>query len=299
MSYRRKSFKEHFVVLLSSILLRFYNEIIAGVWSILVFLPLDSYLNRIVNGKPSYNITTNFWFFFALYTVFFLISASAVPYIKAWYVNRELDILEKSRKITYFQKKKIRHVISHVLVYKSIFSREGLLQFFMSNLFAFGVILAYFGIEGMIANIMNDESLIVPVIFLIFFLLLLILESFFDDYLSQEMRSHYAKHSNANIAEGNKKLLTLILRNLGGGGSLSANFGQILVEDAVDDIYEILEISSANGGSKSGTIKKLIRSKNRFTDKNGEKGERKKSSNTKQKRSKNKRKENSGVIKNY
>jgi len=229
--------------------------------------------------------------------VFFLISASAVPYIKAWYVNKELDILERSRKITYFQKKKIRNVISHVLVYKSIFSREGLLQFFMSNLFAFGVILAYFGIEGMIANIMNDESLVVPVIFLIFFLLLLILESFFDDYLSQEMRSHYTKHSNANIAEGNKKLLTLILRNLGGGGSLSANFGQILVEDAVDDIYEILEISSAKGGSKSGTIKKLIRSKNRFGDKNGEKSERKKSITTKQKR--NRRKENSSVIKNY
>ena len=120
-----------------------------------------------------------------------------------------------------------------------------MLQFIMTNLFGIGVVFAYFGIEGFIANAMNGQTLVVPAIFVLCFLIVLIVESFLDDYLSNEIKkNNNIDISNKGLYGKNKTLLMLIMRNVGGGGSLSMKFSELLIEDAIDDIYEILHISS-------------------------------------------------------
>lgn len=251
--------KEDIVSMISPTLLRFYNEIIAGVWAILIVIPFDSYLYTTITGRPSYNITSYYWIFFVVYTGFFLLSASLIPFLKEWQVNKEIDALERSHKITAAQKKKIEGVLRDVLVYKRITTREGFMQFTMMNVFCIGVILAYFGIEGLMAAFMNDGNAIISLIFIVLFLITLIIESFLDDYMVQKMRKHTSSSNVYGIHGASKNLLTLILRNLGGGGSISENISQLIVEDAIEDISEIMHISS----SVDGTGKVVRRVKNR------------------------------------
>jgi hypothetical protein len=51
----------------------------------------------------------------------------------------------------------------------------------------------------------------------------------------------------------------LILRNIGGGGTLSSKLSQLLVEDAIDDIYEILNISSSMEDAKGKKYRRDIK----------------------------------------
>jgi hypothetical protein len=252
---------EKIISFLSSILLRFYNEIIASVWAILATIPLDNMLYRFFENEQTYEISLTYWICFAIYTVFFLTSASLVPVIKEWHVMKELNSLVKLHKITQQQKQKIKFIIKDVLIYKSIFTKEGLLQFCMANFFSIGVIFAYFGIEGIIANLLNSKRIIVPIIFILLFLVLLIFESFLDDYLAQKIRKNKINNHIRGLYGHNKTILMLILRNLGGGGSMSVNLSQLLIEDALEDICEILHISTSRDDIKS---KKTIHVKKRM-----------------------------------
>jgi hypothetical protein len=254
---------EQFIAFLCGLLLRFYNEIIVGVWAIVISIPLDAYLYEIFDGVPSYNLTKSYFIFTFVYTVIFIILTSLVPYIKELIVRKEIDYLANRNRITVSQTEKIHRVLDGVLIHKTIFSREGFLQFLMTNLFSVGVIFAYFGIEGVIMNTLQDKNIVVPCIFIFLFVLLLTLESFLDDYLSDKIRNNRrlkTQHVHFNNMYGpNRKLLMLILRNLGGGGSLSAKLSQLLVEDAVDDIYEILTISRSMEYAKNKKHKRVIK----------------------------------------
>ena len=253
-----------FFKFLAGLLLRFYNEIVAGVWAILVCLPIDSYLYQIFDNKPSYNLGKNYWIFFIIYTIFFIFSAILVPYLKEWNVIHEIELMHKRGEVTFSQKHKIKSVLNDVLMYKNIFTKEGLLQFVMANLFNISVICAYFAIEEFISQRLEGVFSIVPIIFIMLFFFILTIESFLDDYLVHKIKNeNRINHNNIKYNNiSNKNLLTLILRNLGGGGSLSFKLSQLLVEDAIDDIYEILYISNSmddirkNSKSKNNLIRK-------------------------------------------
>lgn len=255
---------------LAGTIVRFYNEIIAGVWAIMLIIPFDAYLTTKIYGNSEYNITLNYFIYLLAYTCFFLFSSALIPYFKERKVKKEIDRLAHRHSVTRSQMKQIDKVLDDVLIYKSFFSMEGFLQFAMTNLFAIGVVLAYFGIEGLILGFMQNKDKTIPIIYIMSFLIILILESFLDEYLVSKIREKAKKNTNRIISDrpSNKNLLMLILRNLGGGSSLSEKIAELLVEDAVDDIYEILRISSSmNGVSKRIKKPKFYNKKKDFDGK--------------------------------
>ena len=233
------------------VLLRFYEEIIAGVWAVLLIIPMDTYLYKFFTGEWSYILGAGFWLFFALYTAFFIVSGAMVPVVRRHRMIGLLNHLEKHDKISDVQRKKILQTIKDVSSYKSIFSYDGMLRFVMSNVFSIGVMFAYFGIEGIISNVISGQTLIVPTIFLIFFFVSLILESFLDDYITKIKRKHKSMVDVHKIYGESTTLMTTLLSDIGGGGSASEKMGQIILEDTVEDLCEIMQISTEKSKHKS------------------------------------------------
>ena len=96
---------------LGDALLRFYTEIIAGIWMVITFIPLDCFLYTRITGKPSYPLYGKtlhyFTIFYIFYTIFFLSSAILVPLIRRKRLCNTLKRFERSKQITYVQRKKI------------------------------------------------------------------------------------------------------------------------------------------------------------------------------------------------
>ena len=126
---------------LGDALLRFYTEIIAGIWMVITFIPLDCFLYTRITGKPSYPLYGKtlhyFTIFYIFYTIFFLSSAILVPLIRRKRLCNTLKKFERSKQITYVQRKKIFNAVSDMSYYKSFFSVD-----------VFGFIISFFSIFG-------------------------------------------------------------------------------------------------------------------------------------------------------
>lgn len=230
------------VYFLTDILLRFYMEIIAGVWAVIIIIPIDSALYNFFTREQSYPISFSYWVFVGCYTTFFIVSGALIPAIKKKRILKTIDDLEKQKSINYKQKSKIIKTIEEVSAYQPIQTKDGFLNFIMENLFSFAVMFAWFGIEGFISNTMHGETLTVPIIFNLLFLALLILHSFLDDYIAQQMKLKYKKQTFSNLCKTSKKLITQLVSDIGGGGS-SDKIGQLLLEQTIEDIGKIIDIS--------------------------------------------------------
>ena len=154
-----------------------------------------------------------------------------------------INNLEKTKQISSLQKKKILFTIKDITSYQSLFTREGFLHFLMENIFSVGVMFSWFGIEGIISNVMHGETLIVPILFIILFFATLILESFLDDFIAESKRSTRKFSSMQNgFYDYNKQLIMQLVEDIGGGGSSSENLGRLLLEDTIEDIAEIMNL---------------------------------------------------------
>jgi len=238
------------VYFLADILLRFYMEIIAGVWAVIIIIPIDSALYDFFTREKSYPIGFSYWVFVGCYTTFFIVSGALIPMIKKKRILKTIDSLERKKQINYNQKKKIIKTIENISAYQPIQTKDGFLNFIMENLFSFSVMFAWFGIEGVISNTMHGETLIVPIIFNLLFLALLMLHSFLDDYIAQQMRLKYKNKTFSNLCKTSKILITQLVSDIGGGGS-SDKIGQLLLEQTIEDIGNIIDISGNTNKSKS------------------------------------------------
>lgn len=228
---------------LSNVLLRFYSEVIAGIWAVILLIPLDNALYKFFTGSPSYPMSKYYVAFFICYTLFFLISGALIPIIKKHRMVGIINNLEKTKQISSLQKKKILFTIKDITSYQSLFTREGFLHFLMENIFSVGVMFSWFGIEGIISNVMHGETLIVPILFIILFFATLILESFLDDFIAESKRSTRKFSSMQNgFYDYNKQLIMQLVEDIGGGGSSSENLGRLLLEDTIEDIAEIMNL---------------------------------------------------------
>ena len=133
--------------------------------------------------------------------------------------------------------------IKDITSYQSLFTREGFLHFLMENIFSIGVMFSWFGIEGIISNVMHKETLIVPILFIILFFFFFLLESFLDDFIVENKRSMRKNSSiNNRFYTYNKQLIMQLVEDIGGGGSSSENLGRLLLEDTIEDIAEIMNM---------------------------------------------------------
>ena len=239
---------------LGDALLRFYTEIIAGIWMVITFIPLDCFLYTRITGKPSYPLYGKtlhyFTIFYIFYTIFF----------------NTLKRFERSKQITYVQRKKIFNAVSDMSYYKSFFSVDGFLHFLMENIFGMSVMFAYFGFEGIIDNLINGNRIVVPMIFVMLFVALLILEDLLDDYLGYRIRAErFHSQSNQRIHGAKRTLMMQILQDAGCGSSSSDDLCQIALEDIIDDIGEIIEISNDTEEVKMHRkIRKVMSTKGRI-----------------------------------
>jgi hypothetical protein len=245
-----------FALFLGSIFLRFYNEILAGIFGMLIVIPFDSFLHLKVEGTTEYIINSAYFFYTGIYVCFFIASSAMIPYLKKMRLQNEISKLSSRKELTFKQKKEIEKILSDVLICKKITSLEGALQFLMINLFSFGIVMIYFGIEAFVLILMHKEgSPIIPITYATTFFLTLFIESALDEYLAKKLRKRHFKTKNPSIGGSvNKDLLILILKNSGTGGTLSQEFGRIIIEDTIKDILEILQIST----SRNVVIKKNL-----------------------------------------
>ena len=127
----------------------------------------------------------------------------------------------------------------------------------MENIFGMSVMFAYFGFEGIIDNLINGNRIVVPMIFVMLFVALLILEDLLDDYLGYRIRAErFHSQSNQRIHGAKRTLMMQILQDAGCGSSSSDDLCQIALEDIIDDIGEIIEISNDTEEAK---MKRKIR----------------------------------------
>ena len=241
-------------------------EIIAGVWAVLLVIPMDAKLYKFFTGTASYTLSMYYWIFFGCYTTFFIISGALVPVIKRHRIIETLNELVKDGRITTIQKEKIFQTIQNVSSYQTLTSKTGILQFVMENIFSISVMFAYFGIEGIIGNILTHETLIVPVIFVILFLALLIIRSFLDDYLSDQMKYKQRRKKINTLWNGNKTILMQLVEDIGGGSSNSDKIGQIVLEETIDDITKIINISGKKKHYKNSNVRHKQKYNNNYTN---------------------------------
>lgn len=228
---------------LGDILVKFYLEIVAGVWAVILTMPVDNVLYEYFTGKPSYpNLNHNFWIFFVVYTIFFLLSALLVPLVRKNNMKRTLRKMVRQRKITAIQRNKMVAILKNAIKYKPIWTKDGFCLFLLENFFSIGVMFAYFGIEGLIANFINGETKIVSCIFLGLFLLFMELESLLDEYITKTIRqSNYNNKNKRNKHTAGRTLLMQIIEDIGGGSS-SDDFGEMIINETFEDIEEIMSV---------------------------------------------------------
>lgn len=268
-----------------SLLIRFYEQIISGVWAISLLIPFDRYIMFKLGGdyQSIYDLDIKKYFiYFILCTMFFILSAASIPIFKKFIMQFELYKLVKEKRITVMQMGRIRRILSKGLIYKTIFSRDGFYQFFLSSFFCLGIIAAYFGIESIIdglissyagTNLQNNGRFTIGSIYIFMFLLILMFESILDSSFSKKI----TKRDSLNRKdENNKYVLRLIIR-LFSGTSLADEISDTIVNDVIHDIYEILDIQEPyfiytrkykknNPNSKRG-MKKTISLKKAITNK--------------------------------
>lgn len=235
----------------SDILVRFYMEIVAGVWGVIVMMPLDSYLYTKYTGSPTYTIDRNFWIFFTSYTIFFIASGALIPVIRRKQISDILNNLILTKQITISQKNHIISVVKDTQCCLSIFSKNGFLQFFMKNIFSLGVMFAYFAIEGLIVNTMNGVTYAVPLIFLALFGILLLIESLIDRYVAYNMKNSNTANKFSDLDEygASQKLMTYLIDGVR-GSNLSDKVSQVVYEETVEDIAQIMTISTEKKETK-------------------------------------------------
>ena len=235
-----------FLHTIGDLLVKFYLEIVAGIWAVILTMPLDNYLYTTFTGVPSYpHLGGKFWLFFTSYTIFFLLSAIFVPIIRRKNMQFTLKKLANQHKITDLQKKKLENILKNANSYQPLWTKNGLCTFLLDNFFSISVIFAYFGIEGLIANFLNNETKVVSIIFIGLFFIFMWFESLLDAYITSTLK-HQSKIKKTNKQYSvHKKLLSQIIEDIG-GGSPSDDFGDFIINETYDDIVEITQLLDTN-----------------------------------------------------
>ena len=239
-------FVRRFLHTLGELLVKFYLEIVAGIWAVILTMPLDNYLYTTFTGVPSYpHLGGKFWLFFTIYTGFFVCSALCVPIIRKKNMQLTLRKLAHQHKITDIQKKKLEHILKNANSYQPLWTKNGFCTFLLDNFFSISVIFAYFGIEGLIANFLNNETKVVSIIFIGLFFVFMWFESLLDAYITSTLKHTNQVKKTTKQYSVHKKLLSQIIEDIG-GGSPSDDFGDFIINETYDDIVEITKLLDEN-----------------------------------------------------
>lgn len=228
------------------VLVRFYEQIISGMWALSVLVPFEKYLERVFLHKhhTEFDNLIYFWFF-ALSSVIFTVSSIWIPRINQRHLRVEIQQLLRKHTINISQKNEILWILKDTLACRDFFSKEGFWQFAMSNIFNFAIISFYFSIESFISVISKTGShILISFIFLVIFSVLMVTEWIFDIFLTKKFMTPQ-NHILNNLEDQKKQLIIRIMRIVG-RDSYRSLISQIILEDTIDDIMAILTVTEKN-----------------------------------------------------
>lgn len=254
-----------FFIFLGDLLVRYYMEIIAGIWAVLIMMPIDSFLYKKVTGDETYLINKWFVVFFIVYTALYVFIGQLIPKLRRIKLLDKIDLFVKNGTITTAQKKRLLETIDYSLSrQKVVNSKYGFLQWIMKNLFSIGVTFSYFAAEGFIVNTMFPRPLTVPIIFTFLFISLLILEHFMDARMANKMikerekkRQKNQNHVDISKEFGINKAFMIFLFDSVRGSNLSDKVSEAVYEDIISDIISITKMTNDKDDAKK--VKKQSR----------------------------------------
>ena len=230
--------------------IRLNKDIVAGIWQTALVMPLDCAMFIHFTGEPSYqNLDYRFWIFFSIYTLFFLGGYAFAPLARKKKLKNLLNQFVVDGNITNLQAKKIWDIVKDNSRYAPLWSKSGMLLFLMENIYCMSIIFAFFGGEGLINACLNGTEKAMSILHLCFASGCLILESQLDKYIAKRIRRKY-KMGNMKIFYGaNKQITTQLIADITGDSS-SNNLMNLHLESMLEDITEILDVSSKKEEAK-------------------------------------------------
>lgn len=229
-------------------LVRYYMEIIAGIWAVIIMMPLDSWLYKRITGEETYLINRSFFILFILYTIFYISLGQIIPKLRRVKATDKIKNFIDKGYITQAQGKIILKTIDNSLSRQKLNSKYGFSQWIMKNLFSIGITFSYFAAEGFIVNTMFPKPLTVPIVFTILFVSLLLLEHFMDGRMAKKMIEERKKRedkNNINIDKefGANKAFMVFLFDSIRGCNLSDKVSDAVYEDIITDIISVIKLS--------------------------------------------------------
>ena len=245
--------KDKFLNFVGDLLVRYYMEIIAGIWAVMIMMPIDAALYKKVTGDETYLIDGNFAVMFVIYTIAFIALGQLLPVLRKKKLVYKMKHFVRQGLVTAAQSKQILETVNYSLSRQGLTSKYGLSQWIMKNLFSIGVTFSYFAAEGFIVNIMFGRPLTVPIVFTILFISLLVIEHIMDDRMARKMaiqRKKATSKVNVDNEYGQKKVFMIYLFDSIRGSNLSEKVSDVVYEDIISDILRIMKMSDDKDEAK-------------------------------------------------
>jgi hypothetical protein len=226
---------------IESFLLRYYEQIISGVWGLMLLRPIESGIYWLAGDKNAAKFfSKRFLIIFIVYTIFFLLSSILIPEIRKIRLRRQLNKMIKNNTP---QKQKLKNIISANILCQSFFTKLGFAQILMIAIVNTVFVAFCFSTEYFIDFInTHDRPLFLLLSFIGFAIILIIVSWFVDAYIAKIMEK---KQSQKIIIKNDSgKDLMMQVMQLIARDTLENKSGQALMSSCLEDIYELMYLSN-------------------------------------------------------
>ena len=138
---------------LEGFLLRYYEQIITGIWAYMVleFIESSIYMFLGMTTEATY-LTALYFVLLGIVTVVFFLSSIIIPEIRKLKLRRKLYNIGKEYNLSYQQKDRLRSIAANNMLCSGFFTKYGFVQFMMITLSNSIFVTAYFTCEYIIGS---------------------------------------------------------------------------------------------------------------------------------------------------
>ena len=104
--------KDKFLNFVGDLLVRYYMEIIAGIWAVMIMMPIDAALYKKVTGDETYLIDGNFAAMFVIYTIAFIALGQLLPVLRKKKLVYKMKHFVRQGLVTAAQSKQILETVN-------------------------------------------------------------------------------------------------------------------------------------------------------------------------------------------
>ncbi len=229
-------------------LLRYYEQIITGVWAYMVLECIESTIYLLLGDLSETNYLTKLYFILlGIITLIFLLSSMIIPEIRQLKLRRKLYNIAQIYNLNYQQKERLRSIAANNMLCSGFFTKYGFVQFIMITLSNSIFVTAYFTCEYIIDLInTNGRPLELIFSFIAMFIILLILAWHLDGYLAKMIRNKNRYLSIVPKIQKNKHIygkdLMVQLIQLIAKDTFENKTRQALIENFLEDVCQLVYV---------------------------------------------------------